>query len=35
MEREVLGKLVKFAQLLLKEAQALGAELEAQHSLHL
>eukprot|EP00553_Chaetoceros_curvisetus_P004655 CAMPEP_0204622060 /NCGR_PEP_ID=MMETSP0717-20131115/7719_1 /ASSEMBLY_ACC=CAM_ASM_000666 /TAXON_ID=230516 /ORGANISM="Chaetoceros curvisetus" /LENGTH=377 /DNA_ID=CAMNT_0051636669 /DNA_START=8 /DNA_END=1141 /DNA_ORIENTATION=- len=30
MEREVLGKLVKFAQLLLKEAQALGAELEAQ-----
>lgn len=27
-ERDVLGKLVKYAQLLLKEAQALGAELE-------
>lgn len=28
-ERHVLGKLVKYSQLLLKEAQALGAELEA------
>ena len=28
MEREILGKLVKYSQLLLKEAQALGAELE-------
>ena len=28
-ERHVLGKLVKYSQLLLKEVQALGAELEA------
>mmetsp|Transcript_2889 Transcript_2889/g.4243 ORF Transcript_2889/g.4243 Transcript_2889/m.4243 type:complete len:1110 (+) Transcript_2889:90-3419(+) len=29
LERSILGKLVKYAQLLLKETQALGAELEA------
>lgn len=29
-EREILGQLVAYAQLLLKEARALGAELEAQ-----
>ena len=29
MERNVLGQLVKYSQLLLKETQALGAELEA------
>lgn len=29
-EREILGKLVAYAQLLLKETRALGAELEAQ-----
>jgi hypothetical protein len=30
-ERELLGQLIVYAQLLLKEAQALGAELESQH----
>ena len=30
-EREILGKLITYAQLLLKETRALGAELEASH----
>jgi hypothetical protein len=30
-ERELLGQLIVYAQLLLKETQALGAELESQH----